>query len=151
MFTPEIHFDKNHFLPLPKARKFSSIVKEAMKLQSAVYAATEYFWTGNDHYVIDDGYGKAALKLNINEEVISFWNYKTGTAVGDIGKEEWDKNPAASGRKIEECVGHVSNDEVLCLECGKWVKKWKHYSYAGSVCLKCFNPKKHQRPDTSGS
>lgn len=55
-------------------------------------------------------------------------------------------------REIDEVAELVEKGRLRCNECGSWklAKNMLHYSFAGIVCKKCYNPKHHKAPNTKG-
>jgi len=144
-FEPQIHFDYLHH------RKWRGItlvdlhnIHEA--LRENVKEASNYFYD-NSHFYIDDLCGKPALTVLFELTCITFWNAKTGRCIGSI-MDTTD----TSLKIIDEMISKVSDGMDKCHECGTWQpsNEMESYSYAGVVCKKCYNPKKHLQPDTRG-
>jgi hypothetical protein len=154
MVTPTIYFSYNHFRePEWIDLTAKQIAKKTNDLHIAVKAATEYSWD-NTHFVLADSSGLPALKLQWDDDGnLSVWSARTNCTIGEISAEAWDscnvenKTPT---RLLQDWADNAVKGMARCSECGRWVNAFKHYGYTGSVCLECYDPKKHKQPNTSG-
>jgi hypothetical protein len=77
---------------------------------------------------------------------MSFWNFKTSDSLGTItGK----KLTLVDVGHIDDMIRNLENGLRKCCDCGEWVETGKTYSFAGFVCDKCYDPERHQEPDTT--
>jgi hypothetical protein len=119
---------------------------ESEKIRIKVKEATGYAWD-NSHFMIDDSYGYPALSIMFGGNSISVWNAKNRRSIGRLAGDEFTKEHA---RTLEGWADKVQELLTRCNECKQWVKEgeWKAYSYAGAVCLSCYDSEKHQWPST---
>jgi hypothetical protein len=145
---PEIHFSRSELRHKWEGQTFTAL-KEAMNtLRKKVKEATGYFWD-NDHYFIDDTYGRPALKIMFQDDCVSIWSARNDsnfgslrTANGIIDRSIFDS--------LDVYVDNVAKGLTQCSDCADWVEKFKRYSFAGAVCETCYNPSRHKGPDTRG-
>lgn len=143
-FTPQIHF--SYMAPWDWKRKgFSWLqIKDMLnEMRKAQKQALNYVWD-NEHFYLDDLFGHPAIKFSIYSDGsgIGLWNARTNSNIGSF-KSFPDDIEVWLTRYIPEGYNK-------CNDCGKWVKEWKHYSFAGAVCLSCYDPTRHLPPDTRG-
>jgi hypothetical protein len=155
MITPVIHFDHHQFSHDWKDKTAAEIVEASEKLRIAVKEATDYRWD-NEHFVFQATDGRPGLNIQFAADgtggVISCWSSRTQGAIGDlvIG-EPGTETRAKLVETLSEWADQAVQGKALCSDCHKWVDAFKHFDFAGTVCLHCFNPKRHLPPDTSGS
>lgn len=151
MVTPIISFNHNHFTDREWVdQKAADIADIAEKLRVAVKQAIGY-WPDNSNFIFEDAYGTPALKLHWEANAdLSTWSVRTNCSTGNISAAEWDANPKLAIENLKDWAEKAAKGMAVCSTCGKWVNAFKKYSYAGSVCLECFDPKKHKHPDTTG-
>ncbi len=147
---PQVHFSASTYSW--KWITLKALDEELEALNHRVKEASGYRWD-NPHWFFDDSRGKPAIQFIIchNQKdgyVMSLWNAVTGTSIKESIKDPvWTPEHSKLIRGLSE---KIADDLVQCLECGEWVPKYIHYSFAGAVCEKCYDPKKHLPPDTSG-
>lgn len=97
------------------------------------------------HTVLDNTSGQAALKLLVMRGEITFWNVNSGATIATF-------KDIPSSKEITEMLDNVDAGKDKCDMCGHWfqTKDMKSFSFAGIVCKKCYNPRKHLPPDTRG-
>jgi hypothetical protein len=143
---PQIHFSNTEPSHWTK-KSLKELNKEMDALRIEIKNATKYTWD-NTHFYIDSIFGRPALQVGFYEKDISFWNAETGTSMGSF-----DKFTDEEYAKVRDWIHHIEDREVMCCECEKWVPdktQGHHYSFAGFVCNKCYDPKVHLPPDTRG-
>lgn len=57
-----------------------------------------------------------------------------------------------SSTDLDTIADHIAKHRLRCDQCHEWrlAKNLLTYSFAGTICKKCYNPKKHLPPDTRG-
>jgi len=144
MLEPQIHFDYMHHDKWV-GRNLKELHREMEGLRIRIKKATNYGWD-NSQFFIDDMYGHPALSVQFSHYgTITFWNARNGCSIETFGK--FGKEEAGT---VSDWIEKISEGLTQCNECKKWVKEYVHYSFAGAVCKKCYNPKKHLPPDTRG-
>lgn len=141
--TPVVYIDRYN------AEKFAGTDGETTSRlveasENAMKRAVGYTW-GNTHVYITNTAGRPVLQVQWSGDYITFWFVATGVSVG--GFEQSKMTKAQMIELIDKAETHTR-----CQSCEKFVPhdKVKHYSFAGGVCPKCYDPKKHLPPDTSG-
>jgi len=150
-FQPELHFDYLH----PRewnGKKTKDVAIEVNDMEQKMKKAIGYNWA-NHHVYIDDICGKPAISIQFYDRNdhcqnhVDMWNARNGVSMGsfdgDIWLPEWSD-------MIDKWCWEINKGLTMCNKCGKWVKEINHYSFAGGVCNKCYNPKVHLGPDTRG-
>lgn len=155
MITPYIYFSSQQFSHDWADLSAVQIVEAAAKLHESLKTAVNYPWD-NTHFVLETSSGHAGLNLlfepGINAGSIACWSSRTRCVVGDLDiGEPGTLTRTTLVETLSDWAEKAAQGKALCCECHKWVDAFKHFDYAGSVCMHCFNPKKHCRPDTSGS
>jgi hypothetical protein len=163
MITPFIYYSHNHFRPEDN-RSALAIYEESERLRLAVKAATGYSWDST-HFVFQTSGGQPGLFMTFATEeqgvepgekftdcVISCWSARTGCVIGEIslGRSGTQERKDAI-ELMQDWAEKAAVGKAFCGVCHKWVDAFKHYDFAGSVCLTCYNPKIHHAPDTSGT
>jgi hypothetical protein len=146
--TPQIHFDYTE----PRnwiGKTFVQIKNEMENLRIAIKNASGYFWD-SQNFFIDDISGKPALRVQFWPDNISLWNATNGRGIQTIQSDENGIFTEDDYNKLYTCVVKVANGFTQCASCNDWVKEYKPYSFAGAVCLTCFDPERHKGPDTRG-
>jgi len=143
-YTPVIEFDKYYFRHYD-GKTFAEIYEEMETMRKKVKVALDYFWD-NSHFRMNDVYGKPVLTVGFYEDSISFWNFKTGDSLGTISGKQLTLVDIGH---IDDMIEYVSSGLRKCCDCGEWVEAGKTYSFAGFVCDDCYNPDRHQAPDTT--
>lgn len=115
------------------------------KLRQALADAVDYPW-GNSHFYITNARGIPIMHCHFEDDGITCWIEENGVNIGEfnfllVSKVEWN-----------HVVDQVTKGLTPCGSCGKWIPhaEVQHYSFAGGVCPKCYNPAKHLPPDTRG-
>jgi hypothetical protein len=88
-------------------------------------------------------FGEPQLILQVYPDSFHMWNYRTGATFGDYTDVP---------DNLVEIADRVYRDQHFCPTCNNWFPKsfMRSYSFAGTVCQNCFDPKKHLPPDTRG-
>lgn len=122
-----------------------ALYRHTERLRKALKKATDYTWD-NSHFYIEDLFGKVVLTVQFHPELVSFWIYRTGVSAAMFNAK------TLTAEALKDLVANASKNLTPCNACGKWIPndKVKHYSFAGGVCPKCYNPKRHLPPDTRG-
>jgi hypothetical protein len=147
-YTPVIEFDKMYFRHGFVGKTFKEIHEDMEARRKSVKKALDYMWD-NSHFRVRDSYGKPALQIAFYDDDMSFWNFQTGDSLGVFRNKE-NVFTREMADEIENMVEFVESGKRKCCDCGKWVKSGETYSFAGFVCEECFDPDRHQAPDTSG-
>jgi hypothetical protein len=151
MIIPILSYGHTHFKLDCRDMNLVAIVAEAENLRKKVMEATNY---SRENFVLEDSNGRPALTLLWSSEkdgTLSCWSVRTGLYIGAFKPEAWDEdNRDKLLNTLDEWCDKANQGMARCSECGQWVNAYKKYSYTGSVCLKCYNPKKHLPPDSSG-
>ena len=154
-FHPELHFSYLH----PRqwdGKPMKELAKEINGMEKKMKDAIDYNWA-NHHIKISGLCGKPTISLQFyNEEThgnscnsIDLWNAKNGVSMGSLASKDNTWLPEWSD-KIVEWPRNIEKGLTMCNSCKKWVKEIKFYSFAGGVCVDCYDPKKHLSPDTRG-
>ena len=71
--------------------------------------------------------------------------------LGRVGLIDYNEK-LPTERDVDRIMINVSQGKRICNECGGWktFSRMHTYSFAGVVCNKCFDPKKHKQADTRG-
>lgn len=143
-FYPAIHYNYT-FLSSLAGKDGEEIAKQMEKVRGKAGKAVDYPW-GNSHDYICDITGTPILTVHVSRDSLHLWAVRGHHSIGEFSIAKMTKKLA------EEIMDKVADDKFLCPGCGKWidVAKKKTYSFAGAVCPKCYNPKKHLPPDTRG-
>ena len=154
MVTPFIYFSHTHFSHEWLKLSAVEVAVEAEKLREELALATDYPW-GNTHFVLEASSGQPGLQLQWTNDgahcdgSFGVWSARTNTAVVTVSAAEFDiDNRLTTAHLLEDWADKAAEGQIRCAECKNWSHTWKHFSYAGSVCLRCFNPKKHLPPDS---
>ena len=144
---PQIHFNTNDVREW-EGKAYSQLHKEMDSLRIKVRDASGYRWD-NSHFYIDDGFGKPAIKVLFHDGGISFWNAINGVALATYCGEMCVSGLVSA---IQYWIDKIERGLAQCQECKGWVKceAIHQFDFAGGVCDKCYNPKKHLPPDTRG-
>lgn len=145
--TPVIHFDRNA-TDTWLGKSFVELYEETEALRKAVKKATNFYWD-NTHFYITNIFGKPAIQIQFWQNNISLWNNFNGCGLKTI----ISKTGIITSDMINylnEAVSKVTEGFTQCGKCDEWVNEHKKHSYAGAVCLGCFDPKVHKGPDTRG-
>lgn len=94
---------------------------------------------------ITDGTGKVQLQFACWEQAVTLY---ASSSISLKSFSDWTLFKA----QLPTFIQKVSEGKWYCDSCGKWKSKgrFKHYSFAGIVCEKCYNPTFHTPPDTRG-
>lgn len=135
-----------------EGKKINQICLDMEKIRLKLKEAVNYTWD-NSHFYITDIYGKLSITLLFSPDYgINAWSYNTGAKI----ITQWNYNrkwTKKDTKELQDIVHHLEEGETQCQVCKNWFKTgdWKHYSFAGAVCNKDFDPRIHLPPDTSGS
>ena len=139
-FEPAIHLSGS---PLGVTRLRELPIKEVTEIMDFMgNALNEAAWYhfDNKQFYVDASCGKVALTISFRGYGVSLYSYITGAHIGDYPH-------------IPKNIGAICNKVVegfhCCNVCKKWSKDYQPFSFAGSVCLECYDPKKHLPPDAS--
>lgn len=140
---PAIIFD---YMEVEKWEKWSAdhLYAEMSNLEKQLCKNINAFYCNVDFYIANIC-GKVCITVLFSSSCISLWNYENGISIGDFPKLE--------AKEIRDIIKKVSAHKTKCNDCGEWIDNHKiiNYSFAGGVCKKCYDPKKHLPPDTSGT
>lgn len=148
MFTgePQWHFD--YMSPQKWVGKtLHELHEESEDLRKRLKEASNYFWDST-HYFIDDIGGRPAVEVLFHEDFIHLWNARNGVALSLFRTH--DPFSEEDSKALSLILHRIYEGLTQCQQCGEWVTEIKRYSFAGGVCGKCFNPRKHLPPDTHG-
>lgn len=129
-------------------KSFAELTAYFAALSNQLHASVGYQWS-NQHIYVANIYGEMVLKLMASHDHLSLWSAASGSrgrALPPILK--WEELLT----KMEEYITRITDGEFYCDSCRAWkpAGHFKPYSFAGFVCSKCFDPKRHLPPDTSG-
>lgn len=141
---PAIHFD---YLEAEKwAGQDTTVLYQQMDhLRKKVKYATNYNWD-NSHFYITSLFGKIILEVGFYPSSFALWSYTSGIHIGSF-------EPATITRaEIKNIVKQTTDNKSPCYQCKQWIanEKLVRFGFTGGVCKKCYNPKVHLPPDTSG-
>jgi len=107
-----------------------------------VKKATNYGFD-NTHFFYQD------LNIGVSPSGFTAYSRKTGTFIDRLWFEErlFEQQDVDL---LSDWAHQVSMGQTYCRECQNWVLEFEPYSFAGAVCLKCYDPIKHLPPDTRG-
>ena len=148
MLTPELHFGINDVRKW-KGKHPNDVWKILKPMLDGMKRAVDYPYD-NTHLYIRDTRGGVVLQVLFvpSCDSIEFWNAKTHTALKDGIR---DKITKADITYVTDAMWHITQGQTMCTVCGEWVDAYKNFSYAGAVCVGCYDPDKHKGPDTSGN
>lgn len=143
-FYPAVHLNYA-WLGEIAGQNGKQVERELESIRDKIGKACSYPWD-NSHFYICDITGTPVLTVHVNGDSLHLWAANGGHSIG-----EWSIS-ALTKEQARKIVDEVSNGNFLCPDCGKWkdASKKKTYSFAGAVCPKCYNPKRHLPPDTRG-
>jgi hypothetical protein len=103
--------------------------------------AVNYQWDNSHSYILN-ACGKPVLQVQCYTQLFVLWNVSNGVQI--FANDYVPDN-------LVEMLDKAGKNLTLC-KCGRWIENnlVKHYSFAGGVCPRCYNPKIHLPPDTSG-
>lgn len=108
---------------------------------------------GNPILHVQSGCGRSILSISVDVYAINVWD-ETGTLKIGVFKSVEDYAAyfrfRPDGKKTR--LDMIEDGWYPCQECGEMVKRedGSHFSFAGFVCQKCYDPKRHLPPDTRG-
>ena len=141
-FAPWIVFQSSCFKDWQRDKlTFKQLYDQTEKLRIAAKKALGYTWD-NTHFHVADGWGMVALQIQFDQEGISVWDV-AGRDMPYIEKLD-DKTI----KFYRNALDKIHEGYMHCNQCGKWVKKGRHYGYCGFACNKCYDPKVHLPPDS---
>jgi hypothetical protein len=148
MNNKKLFFEPIIEIPIEQVKYFvgksiSELDNEMEILRYKVQKASGYL-NANSHFRITM-HGKPLMKIGFYTGEISVWNFKTGDALVTFKSDL----TMVDVTMLKDFCKKIEEGLQLCLECQKWVKEGKGYSYAGFVCWDCYNPKVHLPPDSS--
>lgn len=157
---PAILLHKNDFQKYVN-KPMKDLCADLTALRIAVKNAVDYPY-GNQHFYIENIYGKATLTIGVytykgSEMIqkpdgyeISFWNYWNGRALSPairhINDEPFTQKDYET---IQTNLAKVTQGLTQCTVCHEWVDEYQSYSYAGAACDACYEPTKHKQPETT--
>lgn len=124
-------------------KDLKKLKKEMEELRLKVKKATGYTWD-NSHFRLTI-HNKPVMNISFYTTQISIYNHKTGDHIGDFNKNF----TMIDATVLKDWALQLEKGLQRCLDCGKWVKEGKGYSYAGFVCNDCYDPGVHLPPDPS--
>ncbi len=94
---------------------------------------------------IEDLTGKPQLQFVVGTESLTLY---AGPSISLITFVDWLEFKV----KLPTFIANIKAGKWYCGQCNKFKsqKRFKHFSFAGIVCDKCYDPNFHRPPDTRG-
>jgi hypothetical protein len=142
--TPILMFSQLDFEEWVKQKKDPFVLQKELEcLRKAVKKATGYQWD-NNHFLIEDDYRGPQMIWSMYDGEVHLWSFPFERSLG------YHKLDSTFMPFLKEALSQLRQGKMLCSDCRKWVKEYVSFSYAGAVCKRCYDPKKHLPPDTRG-